>query len=69
MARLWRCGVRAAMRARGLDSDAVAGAKSRPRRRVRVRFNRFNLQEVAMKTVIISASTAMPSRFSRACSH
>jgi len=29
----------------------------------------FHLQEVAMETVIISASTAMPSRFSKALGH
>jgi len=47
------------MRVRGLDTARPAGAKSRLR-------STAHLQEVAMKTDITSASTAMPSRFSKA---
>jgi hypothetical protein len=50
------------MRARGLDSLRRAGAKSRLRSTV-------HLQEVAMKTVITSASIGLPSRFSKALAH
>jgi hypothetical protein len=59
---LWTCGARAAMCSRGLDRPVRAGAKSHPRSTV-------HLQEVAMKTVITSASIAMLSRFSKALGH
>jgi hypothetical protein len=58
------------MAPRGLDSLAAAGAKSRPRwRHAGVAVQPFRLQEVAMKTVITSASTDLPSRFSKALGH
>jgi hypothetical protein len=50
------------MAARGLDSGAPAGAKLRL-------LSTVHLQEVAMKTDINSASTAMPSRFSKVLGH
>ena len=61
--RLWRCGVRAAMRA-----PVLTGARVRAQSRVLVQ--PFHLQEVAaMKTDITSASPAMPSRFSKVLGH
>jgi len=50
------------MRSLGLDKPLRAGAKSRLHPTV-------HLQEVAMKTVITSASIAMLSRFSKALGH
>jgi len=50
------------MSRRGLDSGAHAGAKSRL-------LQPYHPQEVAMKTDITSASTAMPSRFSKLFGH
>jgi hypothetical protein len=47
----------------------VALTARRMRAQSRVLVQPFHLQEVAMKTVITSASTAMPSRFSKVLGH
>jgi len=55
--------------ARAPPSGRAVSTRSARGRKVAFSFHRFHLQEVAMKTDITSASTAMPSRFSKVLGH